>query len=124
MDIEIDRAAEQRLTAFLGLIGGVLQYPQRRDNFARYALGLIGNERKTIEAIASGRGAVVNVASLADKVPTAGSTVYSATKFVRRPDGTLEERWWSPVNTPIFDARGAVKYVIHRVEDVTELARS
>lgn len=81
VDIEIDRAAEQRLTAFLGLIGGVLQYPQRRDNFARYALGLIGNERKTIEAIASGRGAVVNVASLAGKVPTAGSTVYSATKF-------------------------------------------
>jgi short-subunit dehydrogenase len=31
--------------------------------------------------IASGRGAVVNVASLAGKVPTAGSTVYSATKF-------------------------------------------
>jgi short-subunit dehydrogenase len=31
--------------------------------------------------IASGRGAVVNVASLAGKVPTVGSTVYSATKF-------------------------------------------
>ncbi len=52
VDIEIDKAAEQRLTGFLDLIGGVLQYPQRRDNFARYALGLIGNERKSIEAIA------------------------------------------------------------------------
>lgn len=31
--------------------------------------------------IATGRGAVVNVASLAGKVPTVGSTVYSATKF-------------------------------------------
>jgi short-subunit dehydrogenase len=31
--------------------------------------------------IASGRGAVVNVASLAGVVPTAGSVVYSATKF-------------------------------------------
>lgn len=31
--------------------------------------------------IASGRGAVVNVASLAGKVPTIGSVVYSATKF-------------------------------------------
>lgn len=52
VDIEIDKVAEQRLTGFLDLIGGVLQYPQRRDNFARYALGLIGNERKTVEAIA------------------------------------------------------------------------
>jgi short-subunit dehydrogenase len=31
--------------------------------------------------IASGRGAVVNVASLAGKVPTTGSVVYSSTKF-------------------------------------------
>jgi short-subunit dehydrogenase len=31
--------------------------------------------------VASGRGAVVNVASLAGKVPTAGGVVYSATKF-------------------------------------------
>ena len=52
VDIEIDKAAEQRLTGFLDLIGDVLQYPQRRENFAQYALGLIGHERKTIEAIA------------------------------------------------------------------------
>jgi short-subunit dehydrogenase len=31
--------------------------------------------------VAAGRGAVVNVASLAGKVPTAGGVVYSATKF-------------------------------------------
>ena len=31
--------------------------------------------------VASGRGAIVNVASLAGKVPTAGGVVYSATKF-------------------------------------------
>jgi PAS domain S-box-containing protein len=42
---------------------------------------------------------------------------------VRRPDGTFEERWWSPVNTPVIDGDGAVRYIIHRVEDVTELAR-
>lgn len=31
--------------------------------------------------VASGRGAVINVASLAGKIPTVGSVVYSATKF-------------------------------------------
>jgi short-subunit dehydrogenase len=31
--------------------------------------------------LASGRGAIVNVASLAGKIPTVGSAVYSATKF-------------------------------------------
>jgi SRSO17 transposase len=51
-DVDIDKAAEQRLTGFIDLIGGVLQYPQRRENFAQYALGLIGTERKSIEAIA------------------------------------------------------------------------
>ena len=45
---------------------------------------------------------------------------------VRRPaadGGGLEERYWSPLNTPALDATGAVAYVIHRVEDVTELVR-
>ena len=52
-DVDIDKAAEQRLTDFIDLIGKVLQYAQRRENFAQYALGLMGNERKSIEAIAT-----------------------------------------------------------------------
>ncbi|MEO7933990.1 MAG: PAS domain S-box protein [Chthoniobacterales bacterium] len=35
------------------------------------------------------------------------------------PDGQLEERWWSPVNAPIFGEGGELAYIIHRVEDVT-----
>lgn len=42
---------------------------------------------------------------------------------VRRPDGTFEERYWSPVNSPVFDADGAIEYIIHRVEDVTDFVR-
>lgn len=38
---------------------------------------------------------------------------------LRRPDGTHEERYWSPVNVPVLDDAGAVALVIHRVEDVT-----
>ena len=38
--------------------------------------------------------------------------------------GDFEERWWSPVNTPVLDAEGAVVQIIHRVEDVTEWVRA
>jgi PAS domain-containing protein len=40
---------------------------------------------------------------------------------VRRPDGDFEERYWSPLNTPVLDETGAVAWIIHRVEDVTDL---
>ncbi|MFC5241859.1 SpoIIE family protein phosphatase [Streptomyces atrovirens] len=38
--------------------------------------------------------------------------------------GSFEERWWSPVNTPILGTDGNVKWVIHRVEDVTAFVQS
>ena len=38
--------------------------------------------------------------------------------IVDRP-GEFEQRWWSPVNTPIVGADGEVELIIHRVEDVT-----
>ncbi|MFG3021723.1 PP2C family protein-serine/threonine phosphatase [Streptomyces sp. NPDC048254] len=33
--------------------------------------------------------------------------------------GAFEERWWSPINTPILARDGKVEWIIHRVEDVT-----
>jgi PAS domain S-box-containing protein len=45
---------------------------------------------------------------------------------IRRPEsggGGFEERHWSPVNSPVIGDDGAVAYVIHQVEDVTELVR-
>src|SRR6185503_7256871 len=39
---------------------------------------------------------------------------------VRRPPeegGGFEERWWSPVNSPVFGEDGELAYIIHRVED-------
>jgi len=43
----------------------------------------------------------------------------------RSPDegGGFEERYWRPINSPLFSADGSVGYVIHRVEDVTELVQ-
>ncbi len=42
---------------------------------------------------------------------------------IRRPDGSFEERHWSPVNTPVLDDRGQLRFIIHRVEDVTDYVR-
>ncbi|MFD7336039.1 PP2C family protein-serine/threonine phosphatase [Streptomyces violascens] len=38
--------------------------------------------------------------------------------------GVWEERYWSPVNTPVFDDDGKVVLILHRVEEVTELMRA
>ena len=38
--------------------------------------------------------------------------------------GVFEERWWSPINTPVLGADGQVEWIIHRVEDVTEFVLS
>src|ERR1700761_687196 len=43
---------------------------------------------------------------------------------LRRPEsegGGFEERYWSPLNLPILDPAGEVRWIIHRVEDVTQL---
>ncbi len=46
---------------------------------------------------------------------------------IRRPDsegGGFEERYWSSVNSPVLGKDGQIAYIIHRVEDVTELIRT
>ncbi|AKJ15392.1 protein phosphatase [Streptomyces incarnatus] len=40
-----------------------------------------------------------------------------------RPE-VFEERWWSPVNTPVPGPDGQVAYIIHRVEDVTAFVKA
>jgi signal transduction histidine kinase len=45
---------------------------------------------------------------------------------IRRPEaegGGFEERFWSPVNSPVLAPDGTLAYIIHRVEDVTEFVR-
>src|SRR5262249_11993574 len=42
---------------------------------------------------------------------------------IRRPDGSFEERFWSPLNKPVLDKERNVSFIIHRVEDVTEFVQ-
>ena len=41
-----------------------------------------------------------------------------------RPDGTFEERWWSPVNSAVVGESGEVEAIIHNANDVTEQYRA
>jgi signal transduction histidine kinase/ActR/RegA family two-component response regulator len=42
---------------------------------------------------------------------------------IRRPNGEFEVRYWSPVNKPVLDEQGDLRYIIHRVEDVTAFVK-
>jgi signal transduction histidine kinase len=45
---------------------------------------------------------------------------------IRRPDlegGGFEERFWSPLNSPVLGPNDQIVYIIHKVEDVTEFLR-
>lgn len=57
---------------------------------------------------------------LQNKVPDA----MAVQKYdVRRQTGEFEERYWSPVNTPVLDENNEVICIIHRAEDVTEFVK-
>src|SRR6185437_8496810 len=43
---------------------------------------------------------------------------------IRNSDGNFEVRYWSPKNLPILSPSGEVLYILHRVEDVTDLVRA
>jgi signal transduction histidine kinase/CHASE3 domain sensor protein len=52
---------------------------------------------------------------------TAAADTMAIQKYdIRRPDGVFEERFWSPINSPLLGPDGQMEYIIHRVEDVTE----
>ncbi len=60
-------------------------------------------------------------ASLDRVLKTAAPDTMPIQKYdIRRPDGVFEERYWSPVNSPLLGVDRRVEYLIHRVEDVTD----
>jgi PAS domain S-box-containing protein len=40
---------------------------------------------------------------------------------IRREDGSFEERYWAPLNQPVFGVEGNLAFIIHRVEDISSL---
>jgi len=63
-------------------------------------------------------------ASLYRVLQTAAPDTMAIQKYdIRRPDGIFEERYWSPINSPVLGADHRIEYLIHRVEDVTDFVR-
>ena len=64
-------------------------------------------------------------ASLERVIATRQSDELPVLKYdIARLDGSLEERWWSPINSPVLDENGDVEAIIHNANDITAQRRS
>ena len=67
-------------------------------------------------------------ASLARVLRSGQTDVMAVQRYpIPRPPergGGFEERFWSSINTPLKAADGSIAFIIHRVEDVTDLVRA
>jgi PAS domain S-box-containing protein len=69
--------------------------------------------------------AVSNLRASIDRVirNAAPDTMAIQKHDVRGPDGVFVERYWSSMNAPMFGSARQIKYIVHRVEEVTEFVR-
>jgi signal transduction histidine kinase/CheY-like chemotaxis protein len=70
-----------------------------------------------------------NLAASLDRVLSLGKAdVMAVQKYDVQRTGPgqsgFEERYWSPINTPLLGDDGSVEWIIHRVEDVTDFVRA
>ncbi len=72
-----------------------------------------------------GSAAISNWRASLDRVrQTAAPDTMAIQKYdIRRPDGVVEVRYWSPMNSPVLGPDRRIEYFIHRVVDVTEFVR-
>jgi signal transduction histidine kinase len=64
-------------------------------------------------------------ASLERVLATRAPDTMAVQKYdIRMPDGTFAVKHWSPKNLPVLSDTGEVLFILHRVEDVTELVQA
>jgi signal transduction histidine kinase len=93
---------------------------RREDILGRHLFNVFPDNPEDPEATG-----VANLdASLQRVLNTSTADTMAVQKYdIRRPEadgGAFEERYWSPVNSPVIGRDGTISYIIHRVEDVTE----
>lgn len=64
-------------------------------------------------------------ASLDRVIATRAPDTMAVQKYdIRGSDGSFQVKYWSPKNLPVLSPGGEVLYILHRVEDVTELVHA
>jgi signal transduction histidine kinase len=64
-------------------------------------------------------------ASLERVVATLEPDTMAVQKYdIRGPDGSFQVKYWSPKNIPVLSPQGELRFILHRVEDVTELVEA
>jgi signal transduction histidine kinase len=64
-------------------------------------------------------------ASLERVLATRAADTMAVQKYdIRGADGSFEAKYWSPKNLPVLSPHGEVLYILHRVEEVTDLVRA
>jgi signal transduction histidine kinase len=64
-------------------------------------------------------------ASLERVLATRAPDTMAVQKYdIRGPDGSFQVKYWSPKNLPVLSPSGEVRFILHRVEDVSELVRA
>ncbi len=82
-------------------------FPNNPDDPAEGA----GNLRKSLERVAE--------TGQADTMPVTHYPIPD-----RESDSDeFEERWWNPINSPVFDTAGELDYIVHSVEDITPIVQ-
>ncbi|WP_252699650.1 PAS domain-containing sensor histidine kinase [Natronosalvus vescus] len=71
---------------------------------------------------------VANLRESLEKVTATGDADVMSVTHYPIPDresdtGEFEERWWSPINSPVFSETGEIEYIIHSVDDVTPIVQ-
>ena len=93
---------------------------QRSEIIGRHLFEIFPNNPNDVRAT----GTLNLRASLNRVLQQRGPDAMAVQKYdIRRPEsegGAFEERYWSPVNSPLFGKDGNIAYPIHRVEDITE----
>ncbi|MFF4585926.1 PP2C family protein-serine/threonine phosphatase [Streptomyces sp. NPDC001388] len=135
-DTAIDYAAVfQALPGMVALLTPGLVYADANEEFLRVA----GRRREQVigrhlfdvfpdNPNDPGASGVRNLQSSLERVLATGERDAMAlqrydVEDAERP-GEWDERYWSPVNAPVFGPDGSVVLLVHRVEEVTELIRA
>jgi signal transduction histidine kinase/CheY-like chemotaxis protein len=110
--VEVNAAYLRATATSRDALIGALMFEAFPDNPADSHATGVRNLRKSLESV----------------LATAEPDVMPLQKYdIRVPDHggvRFEERWWSPINTPVLAPDGSVELIIHRVEDVTDFVRS